>query len=279
MPQVVSTPSPQSGDGTLIWAGQSNHGFYGSVADTAVAPNALFYNGLDGLWYECADSLPGYAVPPGTGTGGSIARSFAGQYNAGATKPWNRMIHATAVTYGSRSSSWVPGQSNFTHLVNVHNNLVSTGFTPSAILVALGEADNVDLFYGLQNPGDYYNNFIAMTDGLRAGGITTPIILSICSLCRLKTSVSPHLPIGPDFEPEVPADRPKRFECETQIMLEQANLIINQQGRGIYAGPNLNAISANRRWDGVHLDNYGQFYGGSGWLGKVLLYKSAGIIA
>lgn len=275
MPTQVSL-SPQSGDGVFLLIGQSDAGFYGNTALTTAAANAYFFD-MGGTFYTCADPVPGWTIPPGSGTGGSIWSRLATSYAAGATKPWGRLIFVLAPVYGSRSLSWTPGQANYNpKALGSYSAMVGRGWTPTAYLWSNGASDAIDMAAGTTAAGAHLTNVQAMVTGIRSAGITTPILGARTAICRLDPATGAGL--GADYDSAGAALRLARMTAEAQINSEQTWLAGNLSGQQFYAGADTDRIGGSHRWDNCHLDDFGQWVAAELWLAKLLQYKAAGII-
>lgn len=276
MPTVVSGVTPQSGDAVFLIIGQSEHGFSGNVAQTVAATGALFFNMADGAFYTLADPLPGWGT---VGNGGSIWSRFGHLYQSVPNKPWPRVIFVMAAIPGSSSGSWTPTGANFApYAVGAYSAMVQRGFTPTAFLWGQGSKDNVAMVAGTVSTGQHTANVTAMVSGLRAAGITAPVIQARCCLCRQDTAANPAVALAPDFDACGQSDRLTRLNAEFQIQKEQAAIPAALASIGVRDGPNLDSISAGHRWDGNHMDSFGQEIAALLWLDVLLKYKQTGVI-
>lgn len=281
MPTIVPNVTPQTGDAVFIVVGQSNGGFYGNVANTTPSANTLFFNIHDNNFYDCSDPLPGWTIPPGTGTGGSIWSHLGDLYDQSGYKPWNRIIILPAVFYGSSSGSWAPNQPAYNDmLISSYNKMVAKGFDVTAFIWMNGETDAIGVGQNSFPAGEHLNQVEGMLNHLRnVDNIDTPFLIGKCSLCRLEFSTSPSgSPAGPDYDFLPDNQRLPRLGGESQIRNEQHQLAYSPLTNNVYPGADTDLVGGSHRWDNCHLDHYGQYLSAKMWLDLLLRYKQQNII-
>jgi hypothetical protein len=140
--------------------------------------------------------------------------------------------------------------------------LKQRGFPDASILWIEGEADAAGIADGTVDVANYRNGFASTAQSLRQINFAGPIYVAIATICY----GAPTAPFvyGPDLEKAAPDVRTAILRRQRLLLEVQFDLADAKQN--ILRGPNLDLISAHSRWDGCHLNAYGQQVAAELWL-------------
>jgi hypothetical protein len=251
--------------------GQSNGGCYGPVRCPGPWPGQVSFNYLNGQFSPWVDPLPGFAVPPGNNTGGSIWGRLGYLFHADPQNPWQDMICIAPLIKDAHSSAvWRPDGMCYPRIAALRASLAANNppLQVGAWLWLNGETDA----HETQMPYGYHTESVRlMVEGMRAAGDHAPVFTSVCTHCR-----SPET--GYDYEaPAVSREgRLARLRRQADLQHEQALMPGVLCNCGVFPGPNHDLI--RDRFDGCHFGDWGQWVAAEQWHETLKAAHAVGVI-
>ena len=189
------------------------------------------YNFYQGKLYEAQDPLLG-----ATRDGGSVWTRLGRKLIDG--DAYDAVVFVSIGVSGSEMGMWTPGGSLHPRLLGAIRDLKNQGLTPTHLFWHQGEADNA------KNTAKsvYQERFLKMLGSIRQRGVDAPIYISKATRYKSK---------GPN----------------EQLRQAQAELV--DAARGIFAGPDTDALGAAYRYDGTHFGDVGLGAFADLWLEKL----------
>ena len=204
----------------ILGFGQSNIANEGDPAELYVPTKAVYnLNIHDGRCYVARDPLLGASADRSN----FMTRLGDLLVTAGA---YDRVLLVPIGHGGTYVADWVPGGSMFPRLDLALRRLRRAGVGVTHALWQQGEAE------GAQSNPDaaaWMRHFRAIADVLRSRGVTAPLWVALCTLCRNQAN-------------------------ET---IRQAQRNVVDSALGIRAGPDTDTIGIEDRWDGCHFSQTG----------------------
>jgi hypothetical protein len=203
----------------ILGAGQSNLANECDPDGLYVPGDGVYnFNFLDGCCYVARDPLLG-----ATGVHANLLSRLgdrlvrAGRYD--------RVLLASIAHGGTYCAEWAPGGRMNLRLVLTLQLLRAVNVEVTHIRWQQGEAEGVEN----GDPALWVESFTAMVDAIRRSGETAPIYVAQCTLC----CSSPN----------------------EAIRAAQRRVV--DAPRAVLAGPDIDTIGADERWDGCHLSTRG----------------------
>lgn len=251
----------------FVILGQSNGGFYGDVALPGCPwPGQVGYNFLNNTFAPYVDPFPGWAIPGGPGSGGSIWSRLGYLLYANPANPWDMIVWAPLIKEAQSSALWRPDGVCFPRITALKANWAAHNppFQPTAYLWINGETDA----WVTSMPYGYHTESVRqMVTAIRATGDNAPVFTSISTTCRAGAG-------GPDFGGLPQHEQMERLRRQDEMQREQHLLPDVLAHLNVRRGPNHDLISTHSRFDFCHYNSNGQYIAARQWE-KVLLNAHA----
>lgn len=201
----------------ILAFGQSNAANHG-LPKARVGQGIYSFN--DGVFFPASDPLPG-----ASGTGGSVWTRLGPRLR---TNPENQSLVIACVAQGSSSVvSWRPSGENFKRVRNAVNGLGAAGLRVDLVIWHQGETES----WTSETDGvAYQNSLSSVIVGVRQLGVSAPVL--VC-----KTS------------------RDGKGVVNESVRLAQASVC--NPNKGVFPGPDTDALGSEFRHDGVHWNGRG----------------------
>ena len=229
----------------LLTFGQSlsaNHG----EAPYAPRGDVVNFNMNDWLCYAATDPLLGATFGGDNHTGSVWGYLCDGLLE---TKRWDRCIVAPIAQGQTSMKDRAPGGGQY-HLIRAPvARMRASDLVPTAMLYGQGEQDagsNAD-------PAAYQKNFNAMVASIRRYS-RAPILIAVETTCNM-------IAVDANVAAAIRA---------AQQRIEQAQRGLVNPASGVFAGPDLDRIGPDGRWDGCHLNVAGLKSAASAWQQSLL---------
>lgn len=219
-------PDPRTA--VILAAGQSN------LANEC-APDGLHrpgegvynFNFLDGWCYAARDPLLG-----ATGRHANLLTRLGDQLVR--TGAYDRVLLVPVTHGGTFATDWAPGGSMNLRLMLTLELLRGTAVVPTHVLWQQGEAEGASG----GDPVAWAGAFNAMVDGLRRNGVSAPVYVAQCTVCC----------------------------CGPNEAIRAAQRGVVDAARGVVAGPDIDSVGIEDRFDGCHLSAGGLDKAAALWL-------------
>ena len=206
------------GKGRLMVAlvfGQSNSANFGLTRKRSAHGVYSFYNGK---CYLAADPLPGAG-----GRGGSIWTRLGDMVVASGL--YDRVLFVSVGAEATKVSDWRPGGRMHYRLASGLRGPIASGFEFTHLIWMQGEHDAIE---GTTRAA-YKEDFEVMLRALRSGGVDTPVLVSLTTLCG-------------------------KFESND---IRRAQRQIAKDNPGVFHGPDTDALGRKFRYDDCHFNDEG----------------------
>ena len=195
--------------------GQSNSANFGLTLSKADHGVFSFYKGK---CFQAADPLPGAA-----GHGGSIWTRLGDMVVASGL--YDRVLFVPVSEGATKVSDWMPGGRVHYRLANGLRGPIAFGFGFTHLIWMQGEHDAIE---GTARAA-YKHDFEVMLRAIRSGGLDTPVLVSLTTLCG-------------------------RYESDD---IRRAQRQIAKDNPGVFFGPDTDALGRKFRYDGCHFNEKG----------------------
>jgi Carbohydrate esterase, sialic acid-specific acetylesterase len=202
----------------ILVAGQSNAANEGLFAAKSDGATGVYnFNFLDGACTHARDPLLG-----ATGEGANFLTRLGSNLIADGT--FQNVLLVPVAVGGTETFEWLPGTWRFRRIEVALRRLSDQRMRVTHMIWNQGEAER-----GATTPDDYRRNLTAILLGMRTAGLHAPIFVAQVSLC---------------------AGVSNKF-----IRMAQRGMV--DLRADIHAGPDLDTIGLEDRFDGCHFDAYG----------------------
>jgi hypothetical protein len=254
----------------LVPAGQSNAANHGDAPYSAKSKGVINFDVDKNACFLAQDPLLGATSEPRP-KGGSIWSRLGDLLIQ--TGRWDLIVIAPVAVGGSFMKDWATGGQYLPRLLKVIALLKQRGFPDASVLWIEGEADAAGMANGVVDVDGYKSGFSGMATSLRNTQFSGPIYVAIATICY-GSPASPFA-FGADLEKVTPAVRAAILR--RQRALQEVQFDLTNPQANILRGPNLDLISAHSRWDGCHLNAYGQEVAAELWMDT--LVRQADLLA
>ena len=224
----------------LLTFGQSISANHGEAPYTPHG-NVVNFNPNDWLCYAAVDPLLGATAGGDNHTGSIWGYLCDGLLE---TKRWDRCIIAPIAQGQTSVKDWAPGGGQYRLIREAIARMHASGLTPTALLWGQGEQDAI----GTPDPAVYEKRFNAMADAIRPYA-HAPLLVAVETTC--------------DFNLINEPTRVAKRAAEQKI--EEAQRAVVNPAAGIFAGPDLDRIGQDGRWDSCHLNVSGLKAAAAAW--------------
>ena len=195
--------------------GQSNSANFGLTPKRSAHSVYSFYKGK---CYLAADPLPG-----AEGHGGSIWTRLGDIVVASGL--YDRVLFVSVGEGATKVSDWKPGGRVHYRLASGLRGALVTGFELTHLLWMQGEHDAIE---GTARAA-YKADFEQMLSALRGGGVDTPVLVSLTTLCG-------------------------KYESDG---IRRAQRQLAEDNPGVFSGPDTDALGKKYRYDACHFNDKG----------------------
>ena len=218
------------GKGRLMVAlvfGQSNSANFGLTPKRSGHGVYSFHNGK---CYQAVDPLPG-----ASGRGGSIWTRLGDMVVASGL--YDRVMFVSVGAGATKVSDWMPGGRVHHRLSSGLRGPIASGFEFTHLLWMQGEHDAIE---GTTRAA-YKGDFEEMLRALRSGGVDTPVLVSLTTLCGTYESND----------------------------IRRAQRQIAKDNPGVFPGPDTDALGRKFRYDGCHFNDEGLEAAARAWFAAI----------
>jgi hypothetical protein len=207
--------------------GQSNAANFGL---TRKESGLGVYSFVHGKCFKASDPLPG-----ADGNGGSIWTRFG---DIAIKEGLADAVLIVPISVGAtRVRDWKPGGSVHHKLVEGLRGPLATGFEFTQLLWMQGEHDAI----AKTSRKDYYEDFTAMIDIIRSGGVEAPAFVSQTTLCGSHSSED----------------------------VRRAQRQLSKNREDVLPGPDTDAVGRKYRFDGCHFSDEGLMEAARAWIDAI----------
>jgi hypothetical protein len=227
-------PHPKTA--VILGVGQSNIANEGDPNGLYVPGSGVYnFNFLDGRCYAAQDPLLG-----ATGDRGNFLTRLGDLLVRKGV--YDRVLLVSIGHGGTYASDWQPGGRVNLRLMMTLELLRSAGLAITHVIWQQGEAEGVA--HG--DSGAWARSFNATVDAIRLRGVSAPIYVAQCTVCCSGVNEN--------------------------VRAAQRDVV--NFAKGILAGPDIDSISLDDRWDGCHLSTVGLQKAAELWFATITSAKS-----